>query len=448
MTQIVGVESKSGVEMGMEGESAAKEAQRLRERAADLRAQADRLDSRAEAWERGADGERRVAAALQTVAGSQCMVLHDRLLKPGVSHSNLDHIVVCPSGNFLIDAKNWAGNVVEYESALWQHKWSEESKRTSIAMNAEVDKVRRMAGEMEAATTRVVEPVICLAGENADRFGEPRQIRGVWVVPLPKLTTWLLDRPRAARRTPIDDDAGRFDRAFPATSDPLARALVGTSWRARPAQSGRSTARRSAPARSARSKRAGGGVVAALASMIGLLVFAHLLPKIISGAAHAHGSVTPTGTAATSKWVEPCSGITDAVVARAVGRAVYKYQNAGQDTCLWGYQPRPNPYSPADISVATGWFAKNAWGKPGRTVDYRDEATVEGIWVPQLTRVPGSPVPASAVTQPILVEVLITGHYGAKISAAVAKASALQLAQAVARYMPTGPGATDVRYRY
>lgn len=155
----------------------------------------------------------------------------------------------------------------------------------------------------------------------------------------------------------------------------------------------------------------------------------------------------PRGTATTSKWVVPCSGIPDAVAAKAVRRPVYKYQTAKQDTCLWGYQPRPNAYSPVDISVATGWFARNAWGKPDRTVDYRGEATIEGIWVPQLPRVPGSPVPASAVTQPILVEVLVAGHYGAKIAPIVAKHAALQLSQAVAKYMPAGPGATDVRHR-
>ena len=366
-----------------------------------------------------------------------------------MSQANLDHIVICPAGNYLIDAKNWVGNVVEYEHALWQHKWSEDSKRTSIPMNPQVDKVRRMAEQVEVTASRVVEPVICLAGENAERFGEPRQIRGVWVVPLPVLAAWLLGRPRAGRRFPVERDASHFDRIFPATSHPLARALVGASWRARPEQSGRSYARRSAPAPSARAKRARGGVVATLVSMIGLLVFAHYLPKIISGAAHARGSASTTGTAAsTSKWVEPCSGITDAAVSKAVGRAVYKYQTSMQDTCLWGYQPRPNPFSPADISVSTGWFAKGAWGKPGTTVDYRDEATVEGIWVPQLTRVPGSPVPASAVTQPILVEVLITGHYGVRVSPGIAKSAALQLAQTVAKHMPTGPGATDVRYRY
>lgn len=435
--------------MGTEGESAANEAKRLRQRAEDLRAQAARLDARADRYDQGAEGERRVAAALEAVAGEQCIVMHDRLLRPGVSQANLDHLVICPAGNYLIDAKNWVGNVVEYENALWQHRWSDGGKRSSIPMNPQLDKVRRMAEQAEVTASRVVEPVICLAGENAERFGEPRQIRGVWVVPLPVLASWLLARPRAGRRFPVEQDAHDLDRIFPAASHPLARALEGASWRTRPAQPRRSAPRRSVASRSTRSKSASRGVVATLVSIVGLFVFAHYLPKIINGAARARGSAPTTGTAAsTSKWVEPCSEITDTTVSNAVGRTVYKYQTSMQDTCLWGYQPRPNPYSPADISVSTGWFAKGAWGKPGTTVNYRDEATVEGIWVPQLTRVPGSPVPASAVTQPILVEVLVTGHYGARVSPVIAKRAALQLAQTVAKHMPTGPGATDVRYRY
>lgn len=59
------------------------------------------------AWAVGADGEERLGRRLDSVAGALVRVLHDRGI-PG-SRANLDHIVVCPSGVFVIDAKRYKG---------------------------------------------------------------------------------------------------------------------------------------------------------------------------------------------------------------------------------------------------------------------------------------------------------------------------------------------------
>ena len=50
------------------------------------------------------------------------LVLHDRLLFPGRSESNLDHVLVGPAGVVLIDAKNWSGNLSEWEGGLFKHQ--------------------------------------------------------------------------------------------------------------------------------------------------------------------------------------------------------------------------------------------------------------------------------------------------------------------------------------
>ena len=165
------------------GESADNMARELRDRATGLRAKADELEAKADRSEVGADGERRVATVLAPLESPSCHVLHDRLLDPSTSRVNLDHIVVSVAGIFLVDAKNWAGNVVEFEGSLWQHKFGTAGQRVSVPMNPEVDKVRRMAEQVETVSARVVEPVMCLTGENADRFGPARSIRGVSVVP-------------------------------------------------------------------------------------------------------------------------------------------------------------------------------------------------------------------------------------------------------------------------
>jgi nuclease-like protein len=59
------------------------------------------------AWGRGADGEERLAKALEGVQGLRA--LHDRSV-PG-TRANIDHIFVAPAGLFVVDAKNYRGRI-------------------------------------------------------------------------------------------------------------------------------------------------------------------------------------------------------------------------------------------------------------------------------------------------------------------------------------------------
>ena len=54
-------------------------------------------DEAAAAWAAGAEGERRVAEELSNLREAWT-VLHDRLLRPGQSEANLDHVVIGPGG--------------------------------------------------------------------------------------------------------------------------------------------------------------------------------------------------------------------------------------------------------------------------------------------------------------------------------------------------------------
>jgi len=65
-----------------------------------------------------------------------------------------------------------------------------------------------------------------------------------------------------------------------------------------------------------------------------MLAFAGLAPKLIAPASHrASKALIQAATNHAAVWVEPCSGVTDAVVAKSVGRPVFKYQTGSQDTC-------------------------------------------------------------------------------------------------------------------
>lgn len=59
------------------------------------------------AWERGAVGEERLGTRLDALASPTRRVLHDRRI-PG-SRANIDHLVVCPQGVVVIDAKRYRG---------------------------------------------------------------------------------------------------------------------------------------------------------------------------------------------------------------------------------------------------------------------------------------------------------------------------------------------------
>ena len=59
------------------------------------------------AWATGAQGEERLGRQLDSLVGDGVHVLHDRRIPP--TKANIDHIVVCASGVFVIDAKKYQG---------------------------------------------------------------------------------------------------------------------------------------------------------------------------------------------------------------------------------------------------------------------------------------------------------------------------------------------------
>jgi hypothetical protein len=185
-------------------------------------------DPDAAKWAAGADGERRVADELGKLPEAWT-VLHDRLLRPGQSEANLDHVVVGPAGLFLIDAKNWGGSVSAWDGGLYQHLGAG-SSRTSQSRHAEVLKVHGMASYMSVETGLPTTPVICLAGPSEAKFGEPQLIKGVWVIPLSKLIAWLDSRPVRLDREALNRAATLAMTSFPSTTtDPELLAAMGAA---------------------------------------------------------------------------------------------------------------------------------------------------------------------------------------------------------------------------
>ncbi|MBT9254876.1 NERD domain-containing protein [Phycicoccus sp. KQZ13P-1] len=197
------------------------------QRAADLRA---RGKASAGAWAAGAEGERRVAAALSMLP-PDWLVLHDRLLMPGLADSNIDHLVVGAAGVVLVDAKNWAGHLSEWQGSVFQHSFAADGPRRHRPRDREFAVVRSMAIEVARRVGVTVTAVIALAGARAAEFGEPRVVHGVWVVPVDRLASWLRRRPEM-----VIDDRARLDvqlrTEFPSTTtDPALLLAIGRELR-------------------------------------------------------------------------------------------------------------------------------------------------------------------------------------------------------------------------
>lgn len=163
----------------MAGESADEVARRAREKA-------ERLLKRAEAFEKGATGERLVAAALKQLP-SDWFVLND-LHWPGRSRANIDHVVVGPCGVFVIDAKNWSGAVAVKNGVLRQNGYSRMK-----AVEGALESVQAVAALFDWIPSGYFVPVVCFVGEGSVNA----TIKGVEVCSLENLPRVLQSRPNA-----------------------------------------------------------------------------------------------------------------------------------------------------------------------------------------------------------------------------------------------------------
>jgi hypothetical protein len=431
--------------MAAEGGSARVQAETLRKRAAEARLKADRMDSSAGRWEAGVLGEERVAAALAPLEGEHCRLLHDRLLYPRQSRVNLDHIVMSVAGNFLIDAKNWSGLVTVEEGGLRQRipsggQWD---------LDGKVDSVRRMAAQMETSSSSVFEPVICLAGEQAAEFGEPRTVRGVHIVPVGELAQWLLAQPRKPGQLDLTAEISRMATCFPSATDPAYLPTAPTRGRggsARPKPPPRKPAppkHGSTPRRRTAGARKPAGALLAVALLLSMLIPGG--QRLWRSGADAAGNLfgqqisSATTPATKTSWVPPCTAVTDAAVAAAVGHKMYRYLNGPGDVCTWGFVPKPNATAPGNLRIATGWTAKYGGYPSAAAARFSQTATSQVLTVPQSAAVPGSAAAPGSITQPI---VLVLTWRSTPVSSAQARKAITVLAGEVAKHLPTGPGAT------
>ena len=138
------------------------------------------------AWRRGAAGERRTARLLGPLERHGWAVLHD-LAVPG-SRANLDHLVIGPGGVFVIDSKQYRGQLqLDSSGRLWHGRCP--LAPTVQAASFEAD---RAAQVLPDAGVPVV-PIVAVHGAQVP-WGKV-VMDGVPVVSARRLTTMLRQLP-------------------------------------------------------------------------------------------------------------------------------------------------------------------------------------------------------------------------------------------------------------
>jgi Nuclease-related domain len=130
-----------------------------------------RPSTQARAWRRGAYGERQTARLLDRLGRDGYVVFHDLALPD--SPANLDHLVIGPSGVFVIDSKQWTGSVHQSADGLvWHDHYRLDRTLASIRWQAET--LGRLLGVPVA-------PLVCVHGAHIQGGGLRAQ--GVVIVP-------------------------------------------------------------------------------------------------------------------------------------------------------------------------------------------------------------------------------------------------------------------------
>jgi hypothetical protein len=138
-----------------------------------------RPSTQARAWQRGAKGERHTARLLDRLGRDGYVSFHD-LAMPD-STANLDHLVLGPSGVFVVDSKDWTGEVHQSSDGLiWHNHYRLDRILATLRWQAQT--LGRLLGVPVA-------PLVCVHGAHIQHGGLRAQ--GVAVVPATRLRSAL-----------------------------------------------------------------------------------------------------------------------------------------------------------------------------------------------------------------------------------------------------------------
>ncbi len=135
---------------------------------ADLLGPLDPVESsQAAKWRRGAEGERRTARLLAPLRHLGWTVLHDRRI-PG-SAANVDHLVIGPSGVWVVDSKAWRGRIkVLGDGRLWYGRRCLNGDLRVLRWEAS-EIGRALGGQGQTGEPLSIHSVLCIHGARLPR---------------------------------------------------------------------------------------------------------------------------------------------------------------------------------------------------------------------------------------------------------------------------------------
>ncbi len=111
-----------------------------------------RVSAETAAWRRGARGERRTARRLRPLIRGGWTVLHDLAIPQ--SRANGDHLLIGPSGVFLIDSKAWHGTItMSVDGSAWHNGHPLDQTLATVTWEAQ---------QLATAIGAPVFPMLCL----------------------------------------------------------------------------------------------------------------------------------------------------------------------------------------------------------------------------------------------------------------------------------------------
>jgi hypothetical protein len=150
------------------------------------------------AWAVGAAGEQRLGRRLDGLVSESIRVLHDR--RPPRQKANIDHIVVCPTGVFVIDAKKWKGRPsLRVEGGIFsarREKLVVGSRNATDAVTGAIGQVAKVRAALKSAGlgSVPVSGMLCFVDADWPLIGGDfaiQEIRVLW----PRKASVLIQKP-------------------------------------------------------------------------------------------------------------------------------------------------------------------------------------------------------------------------------------------------------------
>lgn len=168
------------------------------------------------AWATGATGEEKVGAELDRLAGPTVRVLHDRRIRG--ARANIDHIVVCPTGVLVIDAKKYAGRPhLCAEGGLVRERTENlmvGSRDCSRLLDSMLSQVGLVTDALGDAPPIPASGILCFVDAEWPLFGGAFTTRGVTVL-WPKKLAAAIEQPGEWAAETIEAVHRRLASSFP-----------------------------------------------------------------------------------------------------------------------------------------------------------------------------------------------------------------------------------------